>query len=220
MFLAEKIWKTLIKFETDWLLSTRGTPQYRQQTEETANVAGIIRNRPISHAFPKKCMNMIWLMIFIQKNNQRRMGVRKITTILLCITMSQYGCATSSKDIAASYASPLQFQSYDCDQLSSEAQRIQGRVSQLSGRLDKAATNDKWIMTAGLLLAWPALFALGGTKEQEAEYARLKGEYDAIHQSAVMKKCPGVITPQPATPQTTTVKVEEPVIGAAAEPQK
>ncbi len=54
-------------------------------------------------------------------------------------------------------------------------------------------------MTAGLLLAWPALFALGGTKEQEAEYARLKGEYDAIHQSAVLKKCPGVVTPQQNT---------------------
>lgn len=124
---------------------------------------------------------------------------RKMTAVLLCITLSQYGCSTSSKNISASYVSPLQFQSYDCDQLSSEAQRIQARVSELTGRLDKAANNDKWIMTAGLLLAWPALFALGGTKEQEAEYARLKGEYDAIHQSAVLKKCPGVITPQQNT---------------------
>lgn len=124
---------------------------------------------------------------------------RKMTAVLLCITLSQYGCSTSSKNISASYVSPLQFQSYDCDQLSSEAQRIQARVSDLTGRLDTAANNDKWIMTAGLLLAWPALFALGGTKEQEAEYARLKGEYDAIHQSAVLKKCPGVVTPQQNT---------------------
>lgn len=138
--------------------------------------------------------------------------MKKITAVLLCITMSLYGCSTSSKNISASYASPLQFQSYDCDQLSSEAQRIQTRVSELTGRLDKAATNDKWIMTAGLLLVWPALFALGGTKEQEAEYARLKGEYDAIHQSAVMRKCPGVITPQPTT---TTVTVEETTIDTA-----
>ena len=36
-------------------------------------------------------------------------------------------------------------------------------------------------------------------KGQEAEYAKLKGEYDAIHQTAVMKKCPGVIAPQPST---------------------
>ena len=111
-------------------------------------------------------------------------------------------------------ASPMQFQAYDCDQLSAEAQRIRSRASQLSGRLDKAADNDKWIMAAGLLLVWPALFALGGTKEQEAEYARLKGEYDAVHQSAVIKKCPGAVTPQPNTtsaeaetvPTTTQIK--------------
>ncbi len=125
--------------------------------------------------------------------------MKKPVAALLSITMALAGCATSSKDIAASYASPMQFQAYDCDQLSAEAQRIRSRVSQLSGRLDKAADNDKWIMAAGLLLVWPALFALGGTKEQEAEYARLKGEYDAIHQSAVLKKCPGAVAPQPST---------------------
>lgn len=125
--------------------------------------------------------------------------MKRITAALLCITMSQYGCSTSSKNISASYISPLQYQSYDCDQLASEAYRIQSRVSALTGHLDESATNDKWIMAAGLILVWPALFALGGTKEQEAEYARLKGEHDAVSQSAVLKKCPGVTTPQPVT---------------------
>lgn len=134
--------------------------------------------------------------------------MKRITATLLCITMSQYGCSTSSKNISASYISPLQYQSYDCDQLSSESLRIQARVSELTGRLDKAASNDKWIMAAGVLLVWPALFALGGTKEQEAEYARLKGEYDAIHQSALLRKCPGVITPQPVTASTVDVAAE------------
>ena len=131
--------------------------------------------------------------------------MNKTITVLLCITMSLYGCATSSQNISASYVSPMQFQNYDCEQLTAEAQRVQTRVSHLTGRLDTAATNDKWIMAAGLLLAWPALFALGGTREQEAEFARLKGEYDAIHQSAVMRKCPGATTPQPSI-TTTEVK--------------
>jgi hypothetical protein len=38
-------------------------------------------------------------------------------------------------------------------------------------------------------LFWPAAFALGGNQAQEAEYARLKGEADAIHQAAIAKKC-------------------------------
>jgi hypothetical protein len=50
-------------------------------------------------------------------------------------------------------------------------------------------------MGVGLILFWPALFALGGTKQQEAEYARLKGEYDAVQEAAVIKKCPGAVAP-------------------------
>jgi hypothetical protein len=111
----------------------------------------------------------------------------------LCISLALSGCATSSKDVATSYVSPMQFQSYDCQQLASEAQRIQSRVNQLSGRLDEAANNDKVLMGVGLLLFWPALFAVGGTKQQEAEFARLKGEYEAIQQSAVARRCPGAM---------------------------
>ncbi|MBM4231110.1 MAG: hypothetical protein FJ184_10235 [Gammaproteobacteria bacterium] len=99
------------------------------------------------------------------------------------------GCATSSKNIAAVYVSPAQYQSYDCKQLLAEADRIRTRVVQLGGRLDEAATNDKMIAGAAVLIFWPALFALGGTKEQEAEYARLKGESDAINQAMIQKKC-------------------------------
>lgn len=110
-------------------------------------------------------------------------------SIVVAASLVTAACATSSKKIAAEYVSPLQYQSYDCQQLMAEADRIRGRVTQLGGRLDEAASNDKMLMGAGLLIFWPALFALGGTKEQEAEFARLKGEADAVSQSMVQKKC-------------------------------
>jgi len=109
------------------------------------------------------------------------------------------GCATASKDIAPTYVSPMQYQSYDCDQIAAEVQRISARVNQLGGRLDEASNNDKVITTVGVILFWPILFALGGTKQQEAEYARLKGEYDALEQQAVVKKCPGAMPPATTT---------------------
>jgi len=109
------------------------------------------------------------------------------------------GCATASKDIAPTYVSPMQYQSYDCDQIAAEVQRISARVNQLGGRLDEASSNDKVITTVGVILFWPILFALGGTKQQEAEYARLKGEYDALEQQAVVKKCPGAMPPATTT---------------------
>ena len=129
------------------------------------------------------------------------------------------GCATATKDISPVYVSPMQYQPYTCEQLAAEAVRIQSRVSQLGGRLDEAAENDKTITGVGIVLFWPALFFLGGTKQQEAEYARLSGEYLAAQQAGVLKSCPGIVpTPQqatpaaqpPAQPTSNTVKTADP----------
>lgn len=98
-------------------------------------------------------------------------------------------CSTASKDISAAYVSPMLYQSYDCQQLIAESQRIQSRYQELGGRLDQAASNDKALVGVGVILFWPALFALGGTKQQESEYARLKGEYDAVQQTSIQKRC-------------------------------
>ncbi len=113
--------------------------------------------------------------------------------VAVAAALAASGCATGSRDIATGYTSPIQYQSYDCNQLAGEAQRLQSRVNQLGARLDEAAMNDKALVGVGLLVFWPAFFALGGTKHQEAEYARMKGEYEAIQQSAVLKRCPGVV---------------------------
>jgi outer membrane murein-binding lipoprotein Lpp len=121
--------------------------------------------------------------------------MKKAIASVLAISLALAGCATASKDIAAAYTSPMQYQNHDCEQLSAEAQRINVRVNQLAGRLDEAAANDKAIAGVGAILFWPALFALGGTKNQEAEFARLKGDHDAIQQVAVIKKCPGAMAP-------------------------
>lgn len=105
------------------------------------------------------------------------------------ITAFLAGCATAGKDVAATYVSPIQYSNYDCEQLRQELARLNGRVGQLTGRLDEAANNDKAILIGGGLLFWPALFALGGTKQQEAELSRLKGEYDALQTASTNKKC-------------------------------
>lgn len=119
--------------------------------------------------------------------------MKKALCVLTSVCLVLSGCATASKDVASAYVSPIQYQAYDCDQLSSESQRINSRVAQLGGRLDTAASNDKALVGVGVILFWPALFALGGTKQQEADYGRLKGEYDAVQQSAILKKCPGMV---------------------------
>lgn len=126
--------------------------------------------------------------------------MKSMTVLAVSACLLLNACATASKDLSPTYTSPLAYQAYDCEQLSSESQRIQGPVVQLGGRLDTAASNDKAIAGVGALLFWPALFALGGTKQQEADYSRLRGEYDAVQQSAVVRKCPGIVTASNMTP--------------------
>jgi hypothetical protein len=111
----------------------------------------------------------------------------KILAAIYC-AFSISGCATSSKDITEVYVSPLQYNSYDCDQLAAEEQRLRVRATQLGARLDTAAQNDKMLAGASVLLLYP-IFFVGGNKAQEAEFARMKGEYSAVEQSAIAKKC-------------------------------
>lgn len=117
----------------------------------------------------------------------------KTTATVTAFAIALTGCATASRDVATAYVSPLQYQSFDCDQLSAESHRLGTRVQQLGGRLDEAASNDQAIMAVTLVLFWPAMFALGGTKAQESEYGRLRGEAEAIHQAAIARKCRGVM---------------------------
>lgn len=133
--------------------------------------------------------------------------MNRFTSSAMVFAVAISGCASSTKDIATNYVSPVQFQSYDCNQLQSEAVRIQSRFTQIGGRIDEAAANDKTITGVGMILFWPALFALGGNKQQEAEYGRLKGEYEAIQQSAVEKRCgqqPALVASSTASPTLST----------------
>jgi hypothetical protein len=139
--------------------------------------------------------------------------MEKVAASVLSVAIALVGCATASKDVATSYVSPIQFSNYTCDQITAESARLQVRLNQLEGRLDTAAANDKAIAGVAILLFWPAAFALGGTKEQEAEYGRLKGEHDALRQVWIQKNC----TVNAAT-LLPGAAVQAPPISAAASP--
>ena len=114
--------------------------------------------------------------------------MKKILFYLLILSFVS-GCSTASKDIVPTYVSPLQYSDYDCEQLKTEIIRINTRVNTISGKLDKNRESDNVTTGVTMLLFWPAVFFLGGTKEQEAEFARLKGESQAVEQVSIQKKC-------------------------------
>lgn len=113
----------------------------------------------------------------------------KNTILTVAISLALFGCQTSPNKIASAYVSPLQYANYDCDQITAELARVGDKVSQLNGDLTKKASADTVKMTVGLILFWPTLFFLDGDSAQNAEYSKIKGDYEALQKVAIEKKC-------------------------------
>ena len=119
------------------------------------------------------------------------MPYRTILTFLSIITaFAVSACASQPEKIPAQYVSEVSYQHYSCDQLAMEARRISARTGDLYARVKSTADTDEVQMGVGLILLWPVLFFLeGGDGPEAAEYARLKGETDAIDRAGISKKC-------------------------------
>ncbi len=125
------------------------------------------------------------------------MNAVKLLIVSTVVILS--GCASGSKDIKATYVSPMTYDSYSCDQIVEENQRLQLRISEIAGVVDKRASGDKTKMGVGLILFWPTLFFLKGDGAEAQEYARLKGEHEALEQSYVKKSCSKKRSPESST---------------------
>ncbi|MEW6984359.1 hypothetical protein AAD001_17025 [Colwelliaceae bacterium 6471] len=105
-------------------------------------------------------------------------------------TLGLIGCASAPKDIAATYVSPNEYSGLTCEELSDEMKDLSTRVATLTGKLDEEANADNIQMGVGLVLFWPALLFLeGGDGPQAAEYALLKGKYEAAETKFNRNKC-------------------------------
>ncbi len=109
--------------------------------------------------------------------------------VVLMAALATAACAKSADKVSAAYVSPMQFQSYSCQQLAQEAERISARAIALTGAQNNRATSDAVATTVAVVIFWPAAFLVGGDDAQTAELARLKGEMDAIEQVSIQKKC-------------------------------
>jgi len=115
--------------------------------------------------------------------------MRQLVALVVLAALAVGGCATSSDKVTASYVSPMQYESWNCRQLSEEAQRISHHAAAAAGAQDSQVTKDAVATTVGVIIFWPALFLIGGDKQTAAELARLKGEMEAIEQTSIRKNC-------------------------------
>lgn len=114
--------------------------------------------------------------------------MKKTVNSLLIASFLLSGCAAKSENIAASYVSPMQYSSYNCNQIRMELQRVSRRVNEVAGKQDGERSKDSVALGVGLVLFWPALFFMMGDDQKE-ELARLKGEYEALESAAIQKEC-------------------------------
>ena len=71
------------------------------------------------------------------------------------------------------------------------------RTTELYTRLKSERKKDNAQMGVGLVLFWPALIFLeGGDGPEAAEYAQLKGNYEALQDNAIQRKC-GIYSKSP-----------------------
>lgn len=99
------------------------------------------------------------------------------------------GCATSPKDIAPAYVSPVLYENLSCEQLAEEAARVSAAAAAATGQQQNQATRDAVMTGTAIILFWPAMFFIGGDKANAAEVARLKGEMQAIQQASIRNNC-------------------------------
>ena len=114
--------------------------------------------------------------------------MKQLITIALAATIC--ACASNPDKIDAAYVSPLKYKDYNCDQLALEMDYVGQRTNKLYQRLKVERTADNWQMGIGLLIFWPTLFLLeGGDGPEAAEYAQLKGDFEALRSNSVQRKC-------------------------------
>ena len=124
--------------------------------------------------------------------------MKKMIAVVLALGLA--GCAKSADQITASYVSPITYQSYTCQQLAEEAERISSRPVALTGAQNNQATGDAVATTVAVVIFWPAAFFVRGDGAQAAELARMKGEMEAIEQVSIQKKCSIQFKQAPARP--------------------
>ena len=113
----------------------------------------------------------------------------KKITIICTILMLFTACATKSSEITASYINNNIYNSWDCDQLSSEIMRLNSRETNLIAAQDKVYKNDQIMGWVGTLLFFPTYFLIKGDGSVASELAQVKGEKEALEQTFNMKKC-------------------------------
>ncbi|MGB0712559.1 MAG: hypothetical protein ACPGUC_03255, partial [Gammaproteobacteria bacterium] len=120
----------------------------------------------------------------------RNKSPRTTTILTLAALTLLSGCATQPSELKSAEVSTSGYEGMSCSELAGEARGNLTRTDELFALLEKKAKDDEAQTAIGVILFWPALFALeGGDGPEAAEYSRLKGELNAMEKVIYTKDC-------------------------------
>ena len=110
-----------------------------------------------------------------------------LASLLAGLTIS--GCATRPEDMTAAYVSPPNYKQLNCRQLANTAALVSAKAFNLRGERDDSKHTWEIVPPSGApVVFWPTAF-MSNDPVRMAEYTRLKGEFDAILKTSVIKGC-------------------------------
>ena len=109
-----------------------------------------------------------------------------IVILVLALTV---GCASSPENIQGYYVSSKKFEHYTCDDIAIESEAVTTKVYSLYGDTKRASQKDAAWVAASIVVFWPAAFFVGNNGMDEAQYALLKGEMEALERASRIKEC-------------------------------
>jgi hypothetical protein len=108
--------------------------------------------------------------------------MKKYAIIAAGLTLS--ACAQKPEAIAPAYVSPMTYSSMNCEQMRSEAVRVDNALVRASAQQNEARQAD----TVGVILLGLPVSSLSGGNVAD-QIAHLKGQKDTLEQSQIAQNC-------------------------------
>ena len=141
-----------------------------------------------SQDLPPNLVRPASLIHLCSKDELVKKPLMTITAITILSILS--ACAHHSYEIQATDVSPNVYKGLSCKEIETEINSIINKITELVQNIDKTAEADEKQTTIGVILFDPLLFAfLVGDKPEAQQYAQLKGEFNALEHTAILKEC-------------------------------
>ena len=113
--------------------------------------------------------------------------VRRLPMLIACGMVA--ACAQHAHEVAPQYVSTHDYDDYTCAEMEDELVDVTAHARMLGAQIDNQADRDTAMVAVSVVAFWPAMFFVEGDTYATAEYARLRGEADALDRAMHAADC-------------------------------